>query len=31
VSKNDNGKHKFTETGKVEASGFDIENYLINW
>lgn len=31
VSKNDNGKHEFTETGKVEALGFDIENNLISW
>ncbi|MCK0157979.1 RES domain-containing protein [Cellulophaga sp. F20128] len=31
VSKNDNGKHEFTETGKVEALGFDIENNQINW
>ena len=31
VSKNENGKHGFTETGKVEASGFDIENNLISW
>lgn len=31
VSKDENGKHGFTETGKVEASGFDIDNNLINW
>lgn len=31
VSENDNGKHAFTETGRIEASGFDIENNLINW
>lgn len=31
VSKNENGKHGFTETGKVEASGFDIKNNSISW
>lgn len=31
VSKDENGKHGYTETGKVEASGFDTENNLIRW